>query len=119
MAQRYTQKKKDAVVAFIQQHNEEKGRGGQTAAVKKFGINPITIRSWMDKAGVASPGKSGKKKGPKAKAVRAAAKKSTSGRKKTSALAGGDVSAALLRMAAIQSEIQTLQSEYASLKEQI
>lgn len=118
MAKRYKQKEKDAVVAFIQQFNEKNGRGGQTAAVNKYGVTPITVRAWMDKAGVPSPGKGTKKKGPKAKAVRAA-KKATVGGKKAVTSTGGGASAALLRMVAIQSEIQTLQSEYASLKEQI
>ena len=113
MAQRYDQKKKDAVVAFIQQHNEKKGRGGQSAASKKFGISPITIRSWMEKAGVTPPGKRAKKKGRKAVASGAGSKKATS------SVRGGDISAALLRMAAIQSEIENLQSEYASLREKI
>lgn len=111
MAQRYDQKKKDEVVAFIQQHNEEKGRGGQSAAAKKYKVNQVTIRSWMEKAGVATPGKEAKKKGRKITAVKT--------KKSTSSVGGGDISAALLRMAAIQSEIEALQSEYASLKERI
>ena len=118
MAQRYTQKKKDAVVDFVKQTNESKGRGGQSAAVKKFGINPITIRSWMEKAGVAAPGKTAKKK---KKGARKAAKKASVAVVKSAAApkASGDVSANLMRMAAIQSEIQALQAEYASLKEVI
>ena len=62
MATRYDQKTKNEVVSFIKKYNKENGRGGQSAAVKKFSINPITIRSWMEKAGVALPGKKARKK---------------------------------------------------------
>jgi hypothetical protein len=62
MATRYDQKTKDEVVAYIQQYNEEKGRGGQSAAVNKWKLNPITVKSWLERAGVETPGKGGKKK---------------------------------------------------------
>ena len=121
MAQRYTQKKKDAVVAFVQQHNESNGRGGQSAAVKKFNINPITIRSWMEKAGVVPPGKTAKKRKISRKAAKksAVAVQSSHVKKAVVPAAGGGVSANLKRMVAIQSEIQALQAEYSSLKEKI
>ena len=51
MAKRYDQKTKDGVVAFIQKYNDENGRGGQSAAAKKYKLNPITVRAWMEKAG--------------------------------------------------------------------
>ncbi|MCG8601100.1 MAG: hypothetical protein MI807_13235 [Verrucomicrobiales bacterium] len=109
MAQRYDQKTKDEVVAFIQSFNEENGRGGQSAAAKKYKLNPITVRAWMEKAGVATPGKSSrkKKKGGRKTAAsnsirRSAAPKSTS--------------AALKRMVKLQEQIEDLQSEYESLK---
>jgi hypothetical protein len=105
MAKRYDQKTKDGVVAFIQKYNDENGRGGQSAAAKKYKLNPITIRAWMEKAGVASPGKSSKKAGRKASAApsrKASAPKSTS--------------AALKRMVKLQEQIEALQAEYDSLK---
>lgn len=34
--------------------NAERGRGGITAASKKFGITPLTISNWMQKTGVPS-----------------------------------------------------------------
>lgn len=114
MAKRYSQEEKDAVVEFVKEYNQSNGRGGQSAAKKKFDINPITIKSWLDKAGVKSPGKKGRKKvgrkpGPKP------------GRKpgRKPAAVGGSLSASLTRMAQIQDEITALQSEYESLKAKI
>jgi len=123
MAIRYDQKTKDEVVAFITKHNEENGRGGQSAAAAKWKLNPITVKAWMEKAGVASPGKSSKKKkkgaivtrkpaavnAPKpakvAKVAKAAPAKST-----------GSVAGSLKRMVEIQEQLEALQSEYESLK---
>ena len=110
MAKRYSQKQKDDVVAFIQKFNEENGRGGQAAAAKKWKLNPITVKSWMEKAGVASPGKSAKKKSK--------GKKTTTIRRTTRAAksTGGGVAGTLKRMMQIQEEIAALQGEYDKLK---
>ena len=75
MATRYDQKTKDEVVAYIQQYNEEKGRGGQSAAVNKWKLNPITVKSWLEKAGVETPGKGGKKKRKAGRPAKAASAK--------------------------------------------
>jgi hypothetical protein len=133
MATRYDQKTKDEVIAFIQSYNEEKGRGGQSAAVKKWDLNPVTVKTWLSKAGVETPGRRGKKKGKAGKAGKAvrspkvAAAKS--GRKpgrpakvagkpgrKPAVVGVGDLAATLNRMVAIRSEIASLESEYARLK---
>jgi hypothetical protein len=129
MATRYDQKTKDEVVAYIQQYNEEKGRGGQSAAVNKWKLNPITVKSWLEKAGVETPGKGGKKKrkpgrpakaesakAPKAsRAVKAA--KAAKAPRASKAESGDDgVSSTLQRMIAIQSQIVALQNEYGKLK---
>ena len=103
MATRYYQKTKDQVVAFIVDYNARNGRGGQSAATKKSNLNPITVKAWMEKAGVAAPGKAAKKK------ARLAAGKS--GR-------SGSASAALKRMIAIQEKIDVLRGEYDELKTQ-
>lgn len=108
MAIRYDQKKKDEVVAFIQKYNEENGRGGQSAAVKKWKLNPITVKSWLEKAGVATPGKTAKKKIPPG-AIKLLGKRGA-------AASPASVSAALKRMVAIQEQMAALQSEYDSLK---
>lgn len=125
MATRYDQKTKDEVVAYIQQYNEEKGRGGQSAAVNKWKLNPITVKSWLEKAGVETPGKGGKKKrkpGRPAKADSAKAPKAPRAAKAakapraTKAESGDGVSSTLQRMMAIQSQIVALQNEYEKLK---
>lgn len=134
MASRYDQNTKDEVIAFIQSYNQEKGRGGQSAAVKKWDLNPVTVKSWLSKAGVETPGRGGKKKKAKAGKPGRPAKAAKAGRKpgrpaKTAAgkagrkpgrkpaIAGaGDLAATLNRMVAIRSEIASLESEYAKLK---
>ena len=116
MAVRYDQKKKDEVVAFIEQYNSDNGRGGQAAAAKKYKLNPITIKSWLEKAGVKTPGKSGKKKkggkrGPKKGTQRSTTSVASSG--------GDDITSNLKRMTEIQGEIAKLNSEYEKLKNKI
>lgn len=47
---RYTQEEKQSVIDFVNNHNAEKGRGGITAAAKKFGASALTISSWLKSA---------------------------------------------------------------------
>lgn len=128
MATRYDQKTKDEVVAYIQQYNEEKGRGGQSAAVNKWKLNPITVKSWLERAGVETPGKGGKKKrkpgrpakdesakAPKAPRAAKAAKAAKAPRA-AKAESGDGVSSTLQRMMAVQTQIVALQNEYEELK---
>ncbi|MDB6078272.1 MAG: hypothetical protein JWO82_2019 [Akkermansiaceae bacterium] len=44
---RYTAKEKADIIAFVDKVNSEKGRGGQSAASKKYKISPLTISSWI------------------------------------------------------------------------
>lgn len=44
---RYTAKEKGEIIAFVDKVNTEKGRGGQSAASKKYKISPLTISSWI------------------------------------------------------------------------
>ena len=44
---RYTTKEKAEIIAFVDKVNAEKGRGGQSAASKKYKISPLTISSWI------------------------------------------------------------------------
>lgn len=108
MAKRYDQKTKDEVVSFIQAFNEENGRGGQSAAAKKWKLNPITVKAWLEKAGVPSPGKSAKKKRGGGKIVSTKSIKSNGSTKNAE-----DV---LQRLLEIQKEMGSLQKEYDSLK---
>lgn len=120
MAGRYNQETKDEVIAFIQSYNQENGRGGQSAAVKKWNLNPITVKSWLEKAGIQTAGRGGKKKGKPGRPAGSGAKPGRKpGRKAAAAAAApaaSDLAGKLNRMLAIQNEIAALQSEYAAIK---
>lgn len=68
---RYTDAQKKEIVDFVSQYNSEKGRGGQSAASKKYKVTPLTISAWLKAAGVKSKG-AGKSKAKAAKAPKAA-----------------------------------------------
>ena len=118
MAARYEQEKKDEVVAFVEAHNAKQGRGGQSAAVEKYGLSPITIASWLKKAGAKPVVKrkgAAKKRGAALKekgvegSVEVAAKKPTS----------SSLSTLLKKMMAIQERIESLQGDYENLKRKL
>lgn len=46
-AKRYSDAEKQDIVSFVQEINEEKGRGGVTAAAKKYGASPLSISKWL------------------------------------------------------------------------
>jgi transposase-like protein len=52
---RYTAKEKADIIAYVDKVNADKGRGGQSAASKKYKISPLTISSWI-RAGAGSGG---------------------------------------------------------------
>ncbi|MCW1883562.1 hypothetical protein OKA04_02410 [Luteolibacter flavescens] len=47
---RYTLQEKADVLEFVDRYNAEHGRGGQTAATKKFQLSPLSISSWRKQA---------------------------------------------------------------------
>ena len=47
---RYTPEEKAQILAFV----EAQGRGGASAAAKKFNVSPLTISSWRKAAGTGS-----------------------------------------------------------------
>lgn len=51
---RYTAEEKPQVVDFVNQHNAANGRGGATAASKKFGVSQLTVASWLKSSGGAA-----------------------------------------------------------------
>jgi transposase-like protein len=59
---RYTAEEKSKIVAFVESHNAANGRGGQSAAAKKFGVSQLTVSGWLKGSGasVKSAGKGGK-----------------------------------------------------------
>jgi transposase-like protein len=100
---RYSDSKKAEVVQFVQGHNQANGRGGQAAAVKKYGVSALTISKWSKKDG----------KGPQ-KAPAASKKKALPTKSASSANSTG---AKLVRMLAIQQELSGLRHEFDSLKQ--
>ncbi len=62
---RYTEDQKNEIIAFIEKYNADNGRGGQTVAIKKFGVTAATLSTWNKKSG-----KKTKKAGKTAKKTR-------------------------------------------------
>jgi transposase-like protein len=44
---RYSSELKAEVVNFVKAHNARKGRGGQSAAARKFGVTILTVSAWL------------------------------------------------------------------------
>lgn len=55
---RYTADEKSKIIDFVKSHNSANGRGGQSAAAKKYGVSQLTVSGWLKGAGVSSRGKS-------------------------------------------------------------
>ena len=102
---RYSDSKKAKIVKFVQDYNQANGRGGQAAAVKKYGVSALTISKWSKKDG----------KGPQ-KAPAASKKKAVPTKSASSASSTG---AKLKRMIAIQQELSGLRQEFDSLKQSL
>lgn len=58
---RYTEEEKADILAFVAKVNAENGRGGQTAASKKYNISQLTISSWLNGSTRVRAGKGGTK----------------------------------------------------------
>jgi transposase-like protein len=72
---RYSVAKKQEVIDFVKKYNSANGRGGQSAAARKFKITPLTIAAWLRSAGVKTPTKKASKVVKTAKARKGASKK--------------------------------------------
>lgn len=94
---RYTDEEKNDVLAFVQKYNDDNGRGGQSAASKKYGISQLTIASWL-KSDAPASGKRGRK-----------AASAKGGR-------GGSFSSKLNTLSALANQIDKAESELAKLK---
>lgn len=64
---RYTAEEKQQIVDFVNKHNAASGRGGATAASKKFGVSQLTVASWLKISGADKVG-NGRKGGKSAAA---------------------------------------------------
>jgi transposase-like protein len=65
---RYTDAEKQEVVAFVAKYNTDNGRGGQSAAAKKFKVTPLTVAAWLKAAGKPAKNKAAAKPAKAAKA---------------------------------------------------
>ena len=103
---RYTPAEKQNIVSFVEEYNSTNGRGGQSAASKKFGISQLTISSWLKAAGgaatpataAATPAKRGRKPG------------------KVAATTKGSMNAKLNELLSIGNEIETPEKALEGLK---
>lgn len=75
---RYSDAKKKEIVNFVVQYNSKNGRGGQSAATRKFKVTPLTIAAWLKAAGVPT---AAKKAAPKKAAAKKAAPKKAAAKK--------------------------------------
>lgn len=51
---RYSAEEKSKIVSFVESHNAANGRGGQSAAAKKFGVSQLTVSGWLKGSGTAT-----------------------------------------------------------------
>lgn len=116
---RYSQAEKQEILDLVNTINNTKGRGGQAAASKKYGISPLTISSWV-KSGGAPPKKPGRKPGRKAgaKAARKAGKKVASAPTPAPAAAAssGGLEQKLDKLKKLAKLIDTTESELKKLR---
>ena len=120
---KYSEKKKKEVVEFVKKFDaQNNGRGGQAAARKKWGINPITIKSWCVQAGYGTSSRSKKRTTTKSRPAKKKApvrKVATAAKSAAAPVKSGSTAATLAKMASIQDKIDKLQGEFNSLKAQL
>jgi len=68
---RYSDAEKKRIVKFARDHDAANGRGGRSAAVRKFGVSALSLGTWM--SGGADP------KAPRGKARKADGKSKAAG----------------------------------------
>lgn len=112
---RYSSDEKKEIIAFVEMHDAENGRGGKTAAVTKYGISPISLSAWIKSAGGSVS--TGKKRGRKA------GSKNVSKEVKIVSGKGGSLSGKLKELTLLADQIdkaevdlETLRAKFASLK---
>jgi hypothetical protein len=111
---RYDDAKKQEVVDFVSDYNQKNGRGGQSAAARKFGVTILTVSSWLKGSGkkVAKAPKADKP----AKAPKAPKEAKVSGALTSKVKALLDLGD---RIRKSEVELQKLQGQYSSLSASI
>lgn len=123
---RYTPVEKAKILKFIEDYDAENGRGGQSAAAKKYGVSQLTLINWKKSDGkpgkVAKPAKGGsakvgKKRGRKPGKAKASlkVKKGKRGRKPGKALKAGKASGLAGKVTSILKEMEANEREIAKL----
>jgi DNA primase catalytic subunit len=112
---RYSAGEKQAILNFVDAVNKQKGRGGQTAAAKKYGVAMLTIAGWIKKSGKKPVVKKAVKKAIVKKAVKKAVvkkavkkaivKKVKKGKKAASA---ADIKKAIARAEAVIASLKAM-----------
>jgi len=46
---RYSEAEQKEIITFVHDYNKQHGRGGQTAAVKQYGISALTLSKWLNR----------------------------------------------------------------------
>ena len=102
---RYSAEEKNNIVAFVNKFNEANGRGGQSAAAKKFGISQISVSSWLKSGseGVSVTAARGRKPGSPNKAEGVGSKR-------------GGYAARLSNLSALANQIDKAEGELAKMK---
>ena len=107
---RYSSEEKQDIVDFVHSFNSENGRGGQSAASKKFGISQLTVASWLKNAGATSaPAAAPAKRGPKPGKAAAAKSAAVSGK-------SGGINGKLTALLALGTEIEKAENALSQLK---
>jgi transposase-like protein len=88
---RYSAEEKATIIGHVEKINASKGRGGLTAASKKFGISMLTVSNWMNKAPATKTRGAGKSR---------------------------SVNGALAKLASLHSRIEAKEKEVAKLRQE-
>lgn len=105
---RYTAEEKTEIIAFVEKHDAENGRGGKTAAVTKYGISPISLSAWIKSAG--GPVSTGKTRGRKP------GSKNVSKKVKAATPKGGSFTSKLKELTALASQIDKAESDLGKMR---
>ncbi|MDF1810622.1 MAG: hypothetical protein P1V20_00340 [Verrucomicrobiales bacterium] len=133
MATRYSDQTKQEVVQFVKDYDAKHGRGGQSAAKKKYKINPISIKKWCVDQGYASGPTRKKKAAAKPAAAKRATRKpakrkakaaskpaaATAAKSAASPVKAGTTAATLKKMGEITEKIEALQAQFEDLKKSL
>ncbi|HEX7260201.1 MAG TPA: hypothetical protein VF258_00140 [Luteolibacter sp.] len=111
---RYSNEEKNEIIQFVATHDAQNGRGGKSAAVKKYAISPISLAAWIKASGnSASAGTkpAGKVASKAAKAIKASVSKGTlSDKLKELTGLAGQIDAAEARLAKLRDKFQALKA---------